>query len=146
MTETLRLRPAIDPDKPFLYRLRCATMRAFLEPIWGWDESWQRNWFEENFPVHRVLIAELGSQPVGTVWLSSTDTETYIAELQVVPEFQGRGIGTRVLHNIIAEAARTGLPVALAVFDSNPRAQRLYERLGFKVIAREAPYIRMQRD
>jgi ribosomal protein S18 acetylase RimI-like enzyme len=37
------------------------------------------------------------------------------------------------------------VPVELSVVPANYRAQRLYERLGFEVVAIESPFIRMRR-
>ncbi len=53
----------------------------------------------------------------------------------VKPEAQGRGIGTRLLAAIEAEArARGARHVRLDVIDINPRARTLYERCGFVAV------------
>lgn len=52
--------------------------------------------------------------------------------LFVAREARGRGIGTRLVEAVIAEAeARHQREVRLEVTDANPRARALYERLGF---------------
>jgi ribosomal protein S18 acetylase RimI-like enzyme len=54
----------------------------------------------------------------------------------VVPSLQGRGIGTALLYEA-EEVAQNRLfhAVVLGVEDRNPRARRLYERLGYDVVA-----------
>ena len=71
---------------------------------------------------------------------------SYIHELQVVPEFQRRGLGRAVIQNVIEQGASRRLPVTLSVVPANPGAKRLYERLGFEVTGIEPPLIRMRHD
>lgn len=55
--------------------------------------------------------------------------------LFVAPEARGRGVGTRLLEAISAEAAARGYAeVRLDVIDANTRARALYERLGFRAV------------
>ena len=67
-----------------------------------------------------------------------------VHEIQCLPEFQGKGLGTAVLQHVIEQGARRALPVTLSVVPANPRARRLYERLGFEVTHVEPPFIRMR--
>ncbi|MDT7858195.1 N-acetyltransferase [Rubrivirga sp. S365] len=58
----------------------------------------------------------------------------YAANLGVPPDLRGRGIGTVLLSHEAAAAHRVGRrTLALDVTVNNPRAQALYERLGFAV-------------
>lgn len=55
-----------------------------------------------------------------------------VLEIQIDPEFQGRGLGTAVLTDTLGQAHQTGFSVRLQVLLKN-RAKALYERLGFVV-------------
>lgn len=58
----------------------------------------------------------------------------YIAHIGVTPELRGQGIGEQLMKYLIQEGRDLGRPiVALDVSCENPRAQVLYERLGFNV-------------
>lgn len=58
----------------------------------------------------------------------------YIANLAVHPAYRGRGIGTQLLLHCITEAKASGAnQVFISVDINNPRAQKLYESLGFQV-------------
>ena len=57
----------------------------------------------------------------------------YINVLAVMPEAQGRGVGQKLIEAIDPLRGVNG--VSLIVEDTNPAAQRLYERLGFRVTA-----------
>ena len=56
-----------------------------------------------------------------------------LAELWTAPALRGRGLGTRLIHGLLALGKRAGATVPLIpVADANPDARRLYERLGFR--------------
>ena len=138
------LRPATEGDREFLYELHCRTMRGTVETTWGWDEAWQRRDFERRFREYLVSIIECDGYPAGGLLLEWKPDSLYIHELQLLPEYQGQGIGTGVLRKVIEQAAVRRFPVTLSVVPANPRAQHLYEKLGFEVTATEPPFIHMR--
>jgi len=55
-----------------------------------------------------------------------------IYELGVAPEHRNKGLGRQLIAYLLDQIKRQNLPIAaLDVAVSNPKAQRLYERLGF---------------
>lgn len=65
--------------------------------------------------------------------------EYCVAHLGVRPDLRSRGIGERLIRHLIEQARSGGYPLAvLDVSVENPRAQALYERLGF-VVTRACP-------
>ncbi len=70
--------------------------------------------------------------------------------LAVLPAYQRRGIGTRLLHHVIEVAERVApsshiASLRLTVAELNTGAQRLYARHGFRVVEGSATYDRGQR-
>lgn len=70
--------------------------------------------------------------------------------LAVLPSFQRRGIGTKLLHHVIEVAERVApsshiTTLRLTVAETNTGAQRLYARYGFRVIDGSATYDRGQK-
>ena len=60
--------------------------------------------------------------------------EYYISNIGVLPEFQGRGIGSRLMQQAEKICRSHGLKkCSLLVSPHNNGAQRLYERLGYRV-------------
>lgn len=58
----------------------------------------------------------------------------YLAHLAVLPELRGRGIGRVLIDQLVGLARDAGRSrVTLDVAASNPRAEALYRRAGFKV-------------
>jgi ribosomal protein S18 acetylase RimI-like enzyme len=69
-----------------------------------------------------------------TVIHPPTSKEIVLAHLGVAPEAQGQGIGTALVEHFLSWDAAKGKTPALDVAVTNPRAQALYERLGFVVV------------
>jgi len=70
--------------------------------------------------------------------------------LAVLPAFQRRGLGTKLLTHVIEVAERVApasriTALRLTVAETNTAAQRLYARAGFRVINGSATYDRGQR-
>ena len=95
------------------------------------------------------LVALLPSgEPAGAAWVRQltrddpgygyVDDETPELTIAVGPAHRGRGLGTRLL----AELCRTVPRCSLSVDARNP-ARRLYERCGFRIVARDGNSLTM---
>ncbi|MCG8512393.1 MAG: GNAT family N-acetyltransferase [Rhodospirillales bacterium] len=59
----------------------------------------------------------------------------YICAVALEPDFRGQGLGTRLMEIARQQAREAGLKtLSLLAFDANPKAVKLYERLGFKTV------------
>jgi ribosomal protein S18 acetylase RimI-like enzyme len=72
-------------------------------------------------------------EPVGRCYLWTRLTEHRLMDLAVRRQWRGRGLGSRVLAGLCADAAQAGVPLRLTVWHDNRDALRLYERHGFVV-------------
>jgi ribosomal protein S18 acetylase RimI-like enzyme len=63
--------------------------------------------------------------------------------MALVPHTQRRGSGTALVGEAMEDAAGRGVPLRLSALVNNP-ARRLYERLGFRVVAVDYPRVRME--
>ncbi|MEZ4590034.1 MAG: GNAT family N-acetyltransferase [Chloroflexota bacterium] len=131
-------------DYDFLYALHRAALQESVARLWGWDEAWQQNYFQQKFDPAKREVLQWQGQDVGTISVREEEDELYVAMIAILPEFQGRGWGTAVLQNIIHHAQQTGKTVTLHVLKTNPKAQKLYERLGLQIIAEEDYKFKMQ--
>ena len=62
--------------------------------------------------------------------------EIYLARVEIHPDHQGHGIGTRLVSALLDEARQNGKALVLDVLAVNHRAQALYQRLGLAEVAR----------
>jgi ribosomal protein S18 acetylase RimI-like enzyme len=131
--DEIELRQATWEDYDFLYDLLKTTMRQHVERIWIWDERWQQERFESTFDPAENRIIVLHGVDIGVIATRRYEAEIFLARLYILPEYQGRGIGTQLIRSLLVEARREGLPVTLRVLTGNP-AKRLYERLGFETV------------
>ena len=70
--------------------------------------------------------------------LSDGVTRGYIYGVRVRPKYRNRGIGTQLMLAAESELLERGFSYAtLNVGWDNPKAQHLYERLGYRVVAPE---------
>ena len=72
--------------------------------------------------------------------------EFHLAGIYLLPGHQGQGVGSAVIMDIIEEASKRQLPVTLQVLKVNPRAQALYEKLGFVVTGETKTHKLMKRS
>lgn len=82
------------------------------------------------------LVARAGDVVVGYAGMWLVMDEAHITTLGVLPEWRRRGIGERLLAELLLEArGRGAVRATLEVRVSNHAAQRLYDKYGFKTVA-----------
>lgn len=119
------------------------TMRESVENIWGWDQQYQDARFREEFNPSRCQIVEVEGERVGVVAVDTRPNEIFLANIQIIPEHQGNGLGTALIQSLQRQASATGSKMALQVNRAN-RARRLYERIGFAVTDETETHYLMQ--
>lgn len=80
-----------------------------------------------------TYVIEEDGQRAGRLRVVRTQDQIELAGIQLLPGHQSRGIGTRIITDLLREASDAGLPMTLSVEKDNPRALSLYQRLGFVV-------------
>jgi len=129
----LTLRPALANDKLWVKELQFAAYRDLVLLQFGvWDPSDQTARFEEKWVRREYQIISSDDLPIGALWVSLAPDHMFLNEIQLLPDHQGAGVGSRVIDELLEKAASLGLPVRLRVLLRN-RARSLYERLGFRV-------------
>lgn len=133
MTPPYILRPVTQADYEFLYDLNRRTMRVYVEPLWGWDEAVQRENFHQRFKLDGHFIIVVDGTDAGRLAVDRTAERIFLSQINLLPDFQGKGIGSHLIESLKAEAAQANQPLELRVLQTNRPARRLYTRLGFVV-------------
>ena len=120
-------------------------MKGYFEASGGWDDAEQRERFRGHFAdPSSIRVIVFGSRDIGCLSVDDLGDSLFIGFIGMLPEYQRRGMGTRLLQQVIAEADRREIPVQLRVLKVNP-ARSLYERLGFVVVDNEGVRYQMKR-
>lgn len=136
MKFTIGFRNVKDEDIDFLLALRKSTMTSHLAiaKIKLTNQQHLERIKEHYYDSHIILRDRkpIGVIKFGVVALKGTSKSLHIRQLQILPEYQGQGIGSRVLSVVKKKALQLQLPITLNVLLKNP-ARALYLRHGFQI-------------
>jgi ribosomal protein S18 acetylase RimI-like enzyme len=147
------LRNACEDDLPFLFSLYC-DVRSPEVNAWGWTASQrdaflrmqfdaQRRSYQAAYPQATHHIVCSGGVPIGRRLAAAAPEGLRLVDIALLGAYRNRGIGTRLIQQLMDESAAGSVALSLQVLRGNP-AQRLYERMGFIETAADAMYITMQ--
>ena len=105
-------------------------MREYVEKLYGWDKAVQQEVFDKGFLPEAFQIIQCNGHNVGMFELVERDEDWFLSRIEILPEFQSKGIGTAILRQMIENARSTDKPLRSQVFKVNP-ARIFYETLGF---------------
>jgi ribosomal protein S18 acetylase RimI-like enzyme len=127
-------------DIEFLWNLNNLVMKDYVTQTWGWDEDWQRQYFVKNFDKNNGEILVFDNADIGFYRVIEKQNETFLVSILILPEFQNKGIGTKLIQDLILLKTK---PIRLQVLKVNP-AQNLYKRLGFKQVSETETHLIMK--
>jgi len=140
----LTTRPATDSDTAFARETHHGAYREVVLAQYGsWVDADQDRYFENNWREATFDIILSDDTPCGYVAVEYRTDDVHIRELVIHPKWQGRGIGTAFLKQVMESASQKGLPVRLGTFHRN-RALKLYQRLGFREIGRTETHVLLE--
>src|SRR5205807_709632 len=126
------LKPFGEEDREWAYALKSEAYREIVERQFGrWDETFQRESFRVKWNPSITNLILIGGVPVGMVaWEERTD-ELWLAGIELLRDWRGRGIGSAIIRDLLERARAERKRLRLQVLKENRRAQVLYRRLGF---------------
>lgn len=143
--DTITLRTACQDDNEFVYHVKRASMREYIEQTWGWDEQFQRKLHERRFESQEFQVVSVDAEDVGIMSVALEPDCVFLNQIYILPEHQGQGIGEQCMRTVFERATRSNLPVKLRVLRVNLRAAAFYERLGFTITDETGTHFLMQK-
>jgi len=145
----ISFRHIVDADHAFLRDLYASVRAAELAQV-AWPDAAKRAFLDEqfglqhqhyvqNYPGADLLLIEKDSRPVGRIYVYRTEKEIRLMDIALIESERVRGVGTALLQELMDEARAAGRELTLHVEPDNP-AQRLYQRLGFRLIEHRGVY------
>ena len=154
MSSKVVFRPITKDDQPFLYTLYASTREDEIAQT-GWTDFEKENFLRQQFVAQHQFyteqfsgadfkIIQIDDKPVGRLYIDHREDEIRLIDIALIPDYRSKGIGSGLLSEIIADAAKVKKPVRIHVEKYNP-ALRLYERLGFVRIGDTGVYYLMEK-
>jgi ribosomal protein S18 acetylase RimI-like enzyme len=150
---SISFRPLGPDDQPFLFELYVST-RADEMAVVPWSETQkeaflkmqflaQHNHYQSHYPAASYEIILSDDRPVGRLYVARLDQEFQIIDITLLPAERNKGLGTSIIEDLMAEAAKTGKSLQIYVENFNP-SLLLFERLGFSRVEEEGVYFLME--
>lgn len=94
----------------------------------------QHQHYLKYYPDADFLVIERDAAVQGRYYISRTAPEHLIVDICLMAQQRGHGVGRVLIEESQREAAALGRGMHLHVIKYNFRAQRLYEKLGFRMM------------
>ncbi len=151
--QSIALRSLEADDDAFLFEVYQSSRGEDLTSM-GWDAERVRNFLETqyaaqqrflkaNYPQREDRIIMLDTQPIGRLVVERTDQEIRVVDVALLPQYRNSGIGTHLIRELLAEAARLGKPFRTQIIRSST-AIGLFERLGIVKIGETGSHYQME--
>jgi ribosomal protein S18 acetylase RimI-like enzyme len=153
MTPHVSLRTVAPDDEPLLREIYASTRDAEMAIV-DWDDGlktqfldmqWraQTHHYRTNHPGADYRLVLLDGTPIGRLYVDRTAVQIHLLDIALLPLYRSRGIGTRLIRDLVDEAKHDGRPLRCHVERFN-RAWGLYQRLGFRPIADAGMYAQLE--
>ena len=130
--DKISLVPYTNEDYEFVYEVKKNAYKKYVEECWGsWVEDDQRKYFERFIAAVKgnAFIIMDENKKIGFYNGEVSESGNYeIGNICIIPEYQGKGIGTKILKDKIED--NKDRDIEIQYFKQNPVGS-LYARLGF---------------
>lgn len=126
----IALQKANKKDLDFLLQLRKKTIAIHLASA-GINLSDQEHLERVKYQFENAYVIRLEQERIGLIKYRELKEVVELLQIQLLPEFQSKGIGTIILDQLVEIVKPKGKDLFLKVLKDNP-AKKLYIRYGFK--------------
>lgn len=151
--ETVSLRPETPDDDAFLLAVYASSRESEMRRVPWTDEQKglflasqfraQRDAYRSRLPDASYDVIVVDGASAGRLYVHRGVDQIELIDIALLPPHRNAGIGTRLVTDLMDEAAIGLKAVRLYVEHDNP-ARRLYDRLGFRQIGDVGVYAHME--
>jgi len=146
-TKEITLEKAKMEDLDFLYKVSTLVMKQVSDIIDKdvvIDEQKRFAEYQQKFEPEKIQIIKYGNLSVGRLRVLYENERIYLGGLQILPEFQNKGIGAKILQNLTQESIKRNLPIELEVHKVNTKAIHFYKKFGFETFEETEKQFKMR--
>ncbi|HEY3052838.1 MAG TPA: GNAT family N-acetyltransferase [Thermoanaerobaculia bacterium] len=153
MSDTITLRPRREDDWDFIVGLYATTRDQEMAIVPWTDEEKSRflqqqcraqtEHYDRYYEGADFLIVEKNGERIGRLYVDRQPDAVLVLDIAIMPEHRNGGLGTRLMRQVMEEAAAEGKSVTIHVENFNP-ARHLYDRLGFRYVDTNGVYHLME--
>lgn len=123
------LRNATDDDLDLTFKIKKKCLQKYLEMLWGWNEEAQADFHQEHYQKERIQIIETQKKSIGYLEIELYENHIYLANLMILQQFRGQGIGKVIMEGLIKNYPN----IQLEVLKVNHIAKHFYEGFDFLI-------------
>lgn len=131
-----------------LYKMKKENFKWYVKKIYGWDEKKQIEIYKNFINEHRkdMKIIKSNNKIIGvfTNYINENN-ESVISLFYIDKNYQGKGIGTKILKEQLEFDKQNKRNTILQVYKENP-AQFLYKKVGFEIYQETDTHYKMRRE
>ena len=146
MNSSITIRKSTEDDYDQIFAMHEEWFKAEIEERWGWNDLWQKQNFSEEWKrdVFEVILDH--DKIIGYAQKTIESDYVYLQSIGLAPAFRGKGIGRKVMEDLLEDASGDFSLFRLSVGVSNFPAIKLYESLDFEVESRSEYSLTMRKD
>ncbi len=133
-------------DINFTFLVKKLSTKNLIDEIWGWNEDFQIGYHNKNFSPQKTKIIYIENVKIGFIVIEKCQDRALIENIMLLPEYQNRGIGTKIILDLIENTEAKVKHVELQVLKKNVNAKRLYKKIGFVPYAETETHFKMKFD
>ncbi|MFX0208486.1 MAG: GNAT family N-acetyltransferase, partial [Candidatus Hodarchaeota archaeon] len=95
------------------------------------------------FEPEKYHIIQQKGEDIGCMSIEEQNNKIILNIIEISPEYQNKGIGSKLIRDLIKRGSQEKKTIELQVFKVNQRAFKLYKKLGFKLVAETETHYQM---
>jgi len=143
-----------ESDHEALFQVFVDSREDLSAVVAGWDEfnkdtflriqfQAQQKQYHNSFPDARFEVIVTEDNIIGHIYVASINDELRLVDVNLLPLFRNRGIGSALLRDLLDEGEYSNKRVTLHVQENN-QAAHLYRNLGFLQLGENGIYQYME--